>query len=687
MTDLSQIVYFDLESDLIRPGYQLPEPVVASTYHAQDGVRVWLHGELPRLVECLFSDPSVRVCGHNITGFDLPALAAWFPEWRPQIWRMLEEDRAYDTQTAERIIQIQRGAAGPLALDVVQKGHGIDSIDKAEWREIRLSFGQFKGATELPDKHREYVTHDVVNLPELFSRQLKTQLVDLSDLCELGRQTFAMALVSARGFRTDPERVRQLENMLGERLDELEAIAREQGFLKTAADGEVSRNMSAIHEAIAHDYAPDAVEAYRQWRADAHAWYVEGGGKTMVGKRPMKPETWQKRAETCYSQLQGPRLEGTTYGGPAPDYMRDPRVPVTDAGNVRADRLTLEDASSPQLQALSEWGQLLSIRNKDLPIFYRGAGEPIHSRVGITNTSRVSTSNPNCQNMGKMAGVRECIVARPGYALGATDFSMLELVSLAQLCVERLGLTTMADKINAGIDMHAEIGADVLGVTYEEIVARRKAGDPVAKAARDSGKPANFGLNGGMSDIDTYQLYARKSYGQVMTREQCEAVVAAWQKRAVDQQAWLRHQRTYRNAQGLYDICLPRFNNIWRYGLKRTEASNNPFQVLGMRVAARALWKVAKAQYCLPPSHPDSMAGSHLVLFVHDDLTSEMPLDKAEEHLAIQERLMCEASREVCPAVFAGVESTLTSHLSKAPKGEKDEFGVVQVQMPAKLKA
>jgi hypothetical protein len=102
-----------------------------------------------------------------------------------------------------------------------------------------------------------------------------------------------------------------------------------------------------------------------------------------------------------------------------------------------------------------------------------------------------------------------------------------------------------------------------------------------------------------------------------------------------------------------------------------------------MRVADRAGWLVTKAQYCT-----GEMAGSHLVLFVHDDLTSEVPLDRAAEHAEIQERLMCQASREICPDVFAGVDTRILTHLSKGAKASRvasGQLAVTTVAMPSSL--
>lgn len=626
----SSVTWLDLETEMMSPGNRLPMPAIATTWHPQDGARLWLTHELPELFDRLLSDDSTAIGGQNLCSFDCGVIAQHLPWLRPKLWRKLEAGQMYDTLVGERIIQINRGQRGELALDAQCRKYGIPFSDKSDeaTRAIRLSFGQYIGARELPPAHAEYALKDAIVLPTLFERQWQTGLIRWNDQAMLFRQLFWQSLVSARGFRTDLERVQRLEAMVAERIDELEVVARDCGFLRpTDRHGKTPRNMKAIHAAIAAAY--------------------------------------------------------TAAGMPVPMTAPSSKFPQ---GQVSSDRLTLEDVPGETLQAeqlrtLSEWSQLLSIRNKDVPMFKLGAAEPVHTSFGIADTTR-ATHRPNSANMGKTAGVRECVKAREGYALAVSDFKMLELVGIAQLCVERLGLRNLANKINSGADIHAEIGADILGCSVEEVVRRRAAGDHEASEARDAGKPANFGMNGGMQSAETFQLYARKSYGQRLSLEQCERIMASWRNRAVDQQAYLAAIRQTRNELGLYDCHLPRTEAIIPRGLARTAASNYPFQSLGSIVANRAGWLVAKAQYC-PNSGPD-MRGSHLVLFVHDDLTSEVPLDKADEHARIQEDLMCQASREICGDVFAGVDTRVLSHLSKGAKATKKDgkFGVTQVSMP-----
>lgn len=660
----SSVTWLDFESELAAPGYRIPFPAIATTYHVNDGARLWLTHQLPELLDRLLSDDTTAIGGHNLATFDCPIVAEHLPWLRVKLWSKIERGQVIDTMIAQRQIQINRGQKGPMNLGDCARAHGLTFVDKndPEIQRIRTSFGQYIGAAAIPPAHAEYALGDAAVLQELFERQFQTGLVSLSDMQQLVQQQFNLALVAARGIRTDPGHLERLEVLVAAKVAELEALARKQGFLhgKPKKDGSSARNMKAIQEAIGRAYDAEAWPAYAAARA---------------AKAPLE-------------EVQ--RVAG--------------RIPLTEKGGVCTDRLTLEDAPSQALQDLSEWSQVLSIRNKDIPIFRNAVHAPAHTRFNIADTSRSTSGGEgafNAQNFGKLAGVRECIRAREGCALVSTDLKMGELVGLAQLIVERLGLRTMARKLNEGVDMHAEIGADVLGIpelpdgtpNWREVKRRMADGDKAAEEARDSGKPANFGMNGGMTRAETFQHYARKSYGQVLTLPQCERIMQSWGRRAVDQQAYLESIKasgyyipdptSQYGRRKVYDCALPRFENLVRRGLSRTEASNNPFQRMCMAMAIRGLHLIQREQY-LPGGR---LHGSHAMMFTHDEVVSDVPLDRVHEHGALQHELMCQASREICPDCFAGADLRATTHLSKGAKATRVDgrLGVTRVEMPESL--
>ncbi len=152
---LSSICWLDLETDLISSAYRLPMPAIATTYHAQDGARLWLTHQLPELFERLLDDDTTAIGTHNGSAFDLAVIAEHLPWLRPKLWRKLEAGGMVDTLVNQRILQINRGQRGELNLGACARVHGIQNFtdkDNPEIRAIRLGFVKFIGATTIPER-------------------------------------------------------------------------------------------------------------------------------------------------------------------------------------------------------------------------------------------------------------------------------------------------------------------------------------------------------------------------------------------------------------------------------------------------------------------------------------------------------------------------------------------------------
>jgi hypothetical protein len=148
----------------------------------------------------------------------------------------------------------------------------------------------------------------------------------------------------------------------------------------------------------------------------------------------------------------------------------------------------------------------------------------------------------------------------------------------------------MADKISAGWNFHAEVGSYILnnGMTPEEVLAAKEAGDEAAKQAYNAAKPLNFGLPGYMSRASTVQSYARIGYGVNLPVHRWQELMDLWYDTQHDQVAYLReYVDTLRVGEGrgsLYNVPIPG-TLIIRRGATRTAAANTGFQGLGGRVA------------------------------------------------------------------------------------------------------
>jgi len=137
----------------------------------------------------------------------------------------------------------------------------------------------------------------------------------------------------------------------------------------------------------------------------------------------------------------------------------------------------------------------------------------------LVRTGRTSCSNPNLQQLPRDARFREMIIAPPGYWLLQIDYSVLELRTLAQICLRRYGKSVLADLFRQGTDPHKYTAALLLGITLEQFHELPVAGQ---KEARQRAKAINFGVPGGLGAASLV-TYAKQSYDVELTLKQAKA--------------------------------------------------------------------------------------------------------------------------------------------------------------------
>ena len=261
-----------------------------------------------------------------------------------------------------------------------------------------------------------------------------------------------------------------------------------------------------------------------------------------------------------------------------------------------------------------------------------------------------NSSGPNLQNLKRRRGVRECYVPRPGYLFAACDIDKAELHTLAQVCKRVLGFTRLGDRLNAGFDPHLDVGAQLLGISYDEAVARRK--DPAVKRARLHAKPANFGFPGGMG-VDGFLTYAKGTYNISFAYEDAARLRQTWLDTWPEMDRYFQWINALLGQAGVATI-VHLYSNRERGLVPYCVACNSFFQGLAADGAKAAMWAVAKGQYA-DPSSP--LYGSRTVNFIHDELLVEVPEARAAECAHELQRVMVEAFNPWVPdyPVTAGV--------------------------------
>lgn len=103
----------------------------------------------------------------------------------------------------------------------------------------------------------------------------------------------------------------------------------------------------------------------------------------------------------------------------------------------------------------------------------------------MVSTGRMSSSNPNLQNIPKKQIYRSCYVAKPGYVLITCDMAGAELRILGNLSADPIFIESYAK----GIDIHTRTASEVFGIPM----------DKVKNSDRNAAKAINFGLMYGLS--------------------------------------------------------------------------------------------------------------------------------------------------------------------------------------------
>jgi DNA polymerase-1 len=172
-------------------------------------------------------------------------------------------------------------------------------------------------------------------------------------------------------------------------------------------------------------------------------------------------------------------------------------VPESKGRSTRQDILEdLARAGEPLAEKIIENRRLTKLKSTyldALPVMIDPRDGRVHTSYNptIANTGRISSNNPNLQNipirtdLGRR--VREAFIAREGCVFVSADYSQIELRVLAHFSEDPGFIRAFQE----GHDIHAFTAAEIFEVSLAE----------VDKDMRRKAKEINFGLNYGMSSF------------------------------------------------------------------------------------------------------------------------------------------------------------------------------------------
>ncbi len=175
----------------------------------------------------------------------------------------------------------------------------------------------------------------------------------------------------------------------------------------------------------------------------------------------------------------------------------DPKAKKPRSGNWPTDEQTLQELSdrSPIIDAILDYRGLRKLLSTYIEPF-AGYISPRDGRVHttfnqtLTSTGRLSSSNPNLQNIPVRSDLgreirRAFVAGEADSVMMSADYSQIELRLMAHFS----GDEHLTGAFRSGLDVHAATAAKIFGVSVEEVTAEQ----------RRVAKTANFGIMYGIS--------------------------------------------------------------------------------------------------------------------------------------------------------------------------------------------
>lgn len=266
--------------------------------------------------------------------------------------------------------------------------------------------------------------------------------------------------------------------------------------------------------------------------------------------------------------------------------------------------------------------------------------EHIHKKTGRihsdykqndTRTARLSSSNPNLQNLPALESVRACFTAPDGRKLVRYDYSQIELRILAQYTRDELFCRAFRE----GIDLHSLTAVEEFGVRLENVTSQM----------RQEMKPINFGIPYGLGSVG---LAKRLGVSQDEARDRLRRYYS--KHPAIT--GWHDGQREYFMKHDCVRTASGRLRALpdWRWGEDQeffaVQASKNfPIQGTSADIIKLALTEIYR-----------EMPGVMTVNSVHDEIIIECDERDADEAARQMEELMVAAAREFVPDIEIRVD-------------------------------
>jgi len=271
------------------------------------------------------------------------------------------------------------------------------------------------------------------------------------------------------------------------------------------------------------------------------------------------------------------------------------------------------------IEKILEWRQISKLKSTytdALPVAINPKTGRLHSsfHMALTNTGRLSSSDPNLQNIpirtedGRK--IREAFIPEQGYKLLAVDYSQVELRLVAELA----GIKALKQAFLDNVDIHSLTASQVFNIPLEEMTPE----------IRRQAKAINFGIIYGISGFGL-----SKQLG--CSPKEAHDYIKQYLDRFPELNNFMETSKEFAQKHGYVKTfygrkCIVKGINDKNAAVRQfaeRQAINAPLQGTAADIMKRAM-------IALPPALKKANLKARMLLQVHDELLFEVPIDETD---------------------------------------------------------
>lgn len=298
------------------------------------------------------------------------------------------------------------------------------------------------------------------------------------------------------------------------------------------------------------------------------------------------------------------------------EQLKWPVLKKTKTGfSTDADVLEKLEKDYPAARLILDYRELNKLKSTyvdALPLLVHAEDGRLHTHFNqaLTTTGRLSSSDPNLQNIPirtkRGAKIRRAFVAPPGFELLSLDYSQIELRILAHITKD----PGLIEAFRHGEDIHRSTASQVFAVPLDQVTPEQRR---IAKAV-------NFGIAYGQGVFGL-------SESLKISRSEADQIIKTYFKKFHGVQDYMQSIVELGKKQGFVETLFGR-----RRWLPELQSKSIPLQQFGKRAAINAPIQGSASDIVkMAMIKAQQVKGATLLLQVHDELIFEVAKENLGE--------------------------------------------------------